>query len=275
MSLLRCIWCSRGRPHVSFEKKAHIVPQSLGGNEICKNVCDECNAFFGNRKPDTPSIEETIKEAFIIPRTMFLEYKGAIGKNKALVKPSSRYFKLDWRTRSTKAKQGYSLDPVFQRSLGIQLRRGIYKMYLETISHKGLDANQDRYDFIRSFARYGLGDPPVFYFLKRSTNFLLVSNWTEKPTIRIGSERPFDYLVDAQSFTEFDFLGRTFGIATSGVWQLSFDQYARDSSTAKADSFRGVLEVHDFDDIDLALTISSKGDDYEAWIRARQHLYHF
>jgi hypothetical protein len=218
-----------------------------------------------------PSIEETIKEAFVIPRTIFLESRKEIGQNKALVKPSSVYFKIDWRNRTISPKPRYSLDQNFQRRLGIQLRRGLYKMYLETISAKQLDANDGRYDFIRTFSLNGLGNPPVYYFLKRYGAFPLVSTWTEKPHLRVGDERPFTYLVETQSFTEFELLGHTFGIATSDNWCLSVETYMRESTAAKTALFLGVLEVQDFDDIDLALTILSKTDAYQSWLDARRN----
>lgn len=45
-----CPYCRRGRPEVSYEKREHVIPQAFGkfkDNLIARNVCDECNAYFG------------------------------------------------------------------------------------------------------------------------------------------------------------------------------------------------------------------------------------
>lgn len=46
-----CRFCGKSMPTVKFEKVAHVVPESIGGNKnlICYEECDECNAFFGER----------------------------------------------------------------------------------------------------------------------------------------------------------------------------------------------------------------------------------
>ena len=59
-----CIWCSKSEDIVNFNKIAHTIPQSLGGNHICKNVCDSCNEYFGNKEFGKPAIEITLKEVF-------------------------------------------------------------------------------------------------------------------------------------------------------------------------------------------------------------------
>ena len=40
----QCIWCGKKEPEVSFENKPHILPHSLGGDEIGFDICDDCNA---------------------------------------------------------------------------------------------------------------------------------------------------------------------------------------------------------------------------------------
>ena len=43
-----CRFCSRGKPEVSFRKKAHAIPEFLGNKSIFTNYeCDSCNHFFG------------------------------------------------------------------------------------------------------------------------------------------------------------------------------------------------------------------------------------
>src|SRR5690349_7596683 len=68
----RCIWCGLSDGEVPFRKRAHSIPQGLGGQDICENVCDHCNEYFGNKKSAGVSIEEAIKETFHISRLRFL-----------------------------------------------------------------------------------------------------------------------------------------------------------------------------------------------------------
>jgi hypothetical protein len=44
----KCIFCSSVGP---FSKEEHIIPESLGGNEILPQgfVCDQCNSYFGSK----------------------------------------------------------------------------------------------------------------------------------------------------------------------------------------------------------------------------------
>ncbi|MBK0368245.1 HNH endonuclease [Flavobacterium agrisoli] len=37
-----CLWCLKKEPDVTFIKKAHTIPKSLGGQNYNKNVCDDC-----------------------------------------------------------------------------------------------------------------------------------------------------------------------------------------------------------------------------------------
>lgn len=46
-----CRFCGKRMPDVKFEKVAHVVPESIGGNKnlVCYEECDECNAYFGKK----------------------------------------------------------------------------------------------------------------------------------------------------------------------------------------------------------------------------------
>lgn len=128
-----CIWCKENEAKVLFEKQAHTVPKSLGGENICVNVCDLCNKYFGDHDNRLPPIETVIKETFNITRTRFLMTGQNIGKNKSLPKFSSIYFKvnLNQNKPSLTIKQKYGYDRGFQEKIGRQIKRGIYKMFLE------------------------------------------------------------------------------------------------------------------------------------------------
>lgn len=65
----RCIWCGKSEPEVSFKNKPHIVPDSVGGSELGKDICDVCNAYFGaSTHPNLPSPDLIFKEIFNLKR---------------------------------------------------------------------------------------------------------------------------------------------------------------------------------------------------------------
>lgn len=67
-----CIWCSKKENFVTFNKIAHTIPQSLGGKNICKNVCDDCNEYFGRKEFGKPAVEIALKEVLNISKYLLL-----------------------------------------------------------------------------------------------------------------------------------------------------------------------------------------------------------
>jgi hypothetical protein len=257
-NIRQCIWCLKSEGQVTFKKLAHTVPQSLGGQKICKNVCDDCNAFFGNHYKNSPSIETIIKETFNISRMRFLAVQNGIGKNKAMSKFSSIYFKVDSKKNKVDLKLSYRLQKGFQEKIGRQIKKGLYKMFLEEIERQTDDGFNSRYDFIREFARYDLGDYPVLYFERLHGVFLMSKDYVVNPEIFLESDQQFQYLVNEPSFMEFEFLGHVFSLATSRYWNLAFDNYIKKSIEAKKHIFRSWRFVNNFNDIDLALSVLDK-----------------
>ncbi len=250
----KCIWCCR-TGNVTFNKKAHTIPQNLGGNEICKNVCDECNLFFGTHYKGSPSVEATIKETFNISRAKFLAVDNKIGKNKPMTKFSSEYFNLNLKKHLLTLKPKYKLQKGFQEKIGRQIKKGLYKIFLEEIERQTGDGLNPKYDFIREFARYDLGDYPVFYFERRLGMILMAKNWAVTPPFYITQEGQLGYLVNEPYFFEFEFLGHVFGIATSKIWNVGYDNYIEKTKKAKMQFFRGYRVVNAFNDIDISLCV--------------------
>lgn len=162
--LRHCIWCRKTEKETTFNKLAHTIPQTLGGKDICRNVCDECNAYFGNHHNGSPSVETIIKETFNISRIRLLDTETHVGKNKPIAKFSSIYFKVDLKKHKIELKQSYKLQSGFQEKIGRQIKKGLYKIFLEETERQKGEGHNPEYDFIREFARFDLGDYPLFYF---------------------------------------------------------------------------------------------------------------
>lgn len=251
----KCIWCSKTEEKAEFKKIAHTIPQTLGGKQICTNVCDECNLYFGSYINKIPPIETVIKETFNISRARFLQTDSEIGKNKAMPKFSSIYFNVDFVKNKMSLKAGYKHHAHFQEKISRQLKRGLYKIFLEETERQRQDGHSDKYDFIREFSRYDFGDYPVFYFQRRHGMIFMTKEWAKTPELNMKKDYKFKYLIDEPCFFEFELLGHVFGIATSRNWELAFDNYIKKTSEAKKDQFNSFKQVKNFNDIDLTLAI--------------------
>lgn len=251
----KCIWCSLDESQGFFNKRAHTIPQSLGGLNICENVCDHCNSFFGTHNNKLPPIETIIKETFNISRARFLFTDGQIGKNKAMSRFSSVYFNVDFKKRSIDLKPSYELKTGFQEKICRQLKKGIFKMFLEERERQKGDAHDSKYDFIREFARYDLGDYPVVYFERRHGIIAMAKDWARNPAIFMDKDHQFTYLTSEHSFFEFELLGHLFGVPCSRSWELNFDNYIKETIQKKAEFFKSWKFITKFNDIDLALNV--------------------
>lgn len=253
----KCVWCKQTESEVKFDKQAHTIPKSLGGKNICINVCDLCNEYFGNHDNRLPPIETVIKETFNITRTRFLMNGQNIGKNKSLTKFSSIYFKvnLNQNKPSLSIKQQYGYDREFQKKIGRQIKRGIYKMFLEETERQKKNGHDIKFDFIRDFARYNESDYPVFYFERKYGIIAISMDWVKSPTLFLSGDYKMKYLIKHSNFEEFEFLGHVFSIPTSKDWNLYWDDYLIQTSLAKKNHFKSIKLINHFNDIDLALSI--------------------
>lgn len=206
---------------------------------------------------------------------MFLQPIGGIGKNKALTHPSFRYYHLDHRKRTFKVKPAYCARPNLGPTLGRQLRRGLYKMYLETLSSRGEDVCMSRYDFIREFARYGRNDLPVFYFMRRIGVYLNQKELIESPMLQSVHYKSPGYLVETEAFSEFEIVGHVFGIVSREHSEDDFVEYLSKTREVKRLIFLGVSEVYRFEDIDLTLSALSETGGYERWLANKSPIHRF
>lgn len=257
----KCIWCSKTELNANFKKLAHTIPQTLGGKNICINVCDNCNHFFGSYDNKIPPIETVIKETFNISRARFLQHDNEIGKNKAMPRFSSIYFNVDFVKNKYALKTSYKFHPNFQEKISRQLKKGLYKIFLEETERQKFDGHSDKFDFIREFCRYDLGDYPVFYFERTNGVIMMTKSWAKSPELFLEENQQFKYLIREPSFFEFELLGHVFGIATSRYWEIAFDNYIRKTSEAKKGYFKSFKLVKNFNDVDLLLSVLNDSKD--------------
>ena len=248
-----CIWCSRKEPSAIFQTKAHTIPKSLGGVFICKNVCDECNQYFGSKKNGKPSIDGIVKDSFAITRARLRSIDNEAGEVQA-VDYKSEFFRLDFKRLKIEPSRGFKRSPHFQRELGVLLRRGIYMIYLEELERQFETAHDPRYDFIRRFVRYGHDDLPVFYFEKRLGAFLIAPGMANQPKLGLTPEMRAGWLINHPAFVEFDFLQHTFGIPISSLYKTYGTEYIKKSAKHKAKLYRRIIQIVNWNDMDLTMS---------------------
>jgi HNH endonuclease len=250
-----CIWCSKSEIVTTFENDAHTIPKSLGGKNLCESVCDSCNSYFGNMHDKLPSIETVIKETFNISRLMFLASSSDVGKNKSLARFKSVFFNVDLQKRKIRVKPKYSLRNNFQTDLGRQLRRGIFKIYLEERERQLGDGNDNKFNFIREFSRYNLGDYPVLYFKRKHGIMITLDKWNQSPELIMKKGFRMKYLIDDLNYFEFELLGHVLGIPISRHYEISREIYLRETRKLKKELFEQVFPINKFSDFDFTLNI--------------------
>lgn len=251
----KCIWCKRHEGETSFKTKAHTIPESLGGVYICENVCDECNHYFGTHQNQKPPIDNVIKETFNISRARFLNATNNFGKNKSMARFKSLYFDVNFKKGEIKAKAAYQLKKGFQKNLARQLKKGVYKIFLEEQERQNYIGQNSNFDFIREFARFDNGDYPLLYFERKIGLIPMATDWAKKPEFIINSDFQLNYLFCNKFFFEFEFLGHVFGIPICENWEPHISDYLEISTSLKSQFFKRVIFVEHFQDIDFTLRI--------------------
>ena len=213
-----CIWCSRTKPSVKFESRAHTFPKSLGGQKVCPDVCDECNHSFGRPTCSEPSIEVVLKEVLNFSRYYLLQPI----KNQKLPRYKSEYFNVDWQKNSMRLKPRYALKYRLKDILGRQFRRGIYKVFLEESHRVRNDGHEAKYDFIREFSRYGFGDNPIYWLVPKFGLAIYSADDCLHPELRFTESS--DFLERDYPIYNYQIMGHQFYIPVSKYFESLFYQ---------------------------------------------------
>ncbi|PIQ19140.1 MAG: hypothetical protein COW66_02665 [Flavobacteriaceae bacterium CG18_big_fil_WC_8_21_14_2_50_34_36] len=249
-NLQQCIWCLKNEPNITFLKKAHTIPRSLGGKHYNKKVCDNCNEFFGDRKSlnNKYSIETVLKEAFIVSRTRYLPQhpKKNVGKFK------SQFFEIKYRNNKPRLSPRISYKFSSQTELCRAFKRGLYKMYFEEISRQNGIGFEDKFNLIRNFARFDIGDLPVYYFTKRIGATLMFKSESETPILLFNRMK---YLYSDEKFVEIEFLGHVLGFPIAEYSKRDLEKYLKKSIDLKKEIFSTYKEIQYFTDIDFTLSL--------------------
>ncbi len=193
----RCIWCGESEPKVQFRNKPHIVPDSVGGNELGKDICDSCNSYFGSKRPNNlPSPDIIFKEIFNLERF----FNGSLSITNGEKYRSELFPLIDGELHIRRS----ILDNTLYSDL---LKAAFYEIFLQkyhAFTHNGHD---NRFDGIRCLARYNvnISNLKVYYVHQQM--------WFRKSILNQTQIYFNDYHLkelNRTGFYSFDFLGFTF-----------------------------------------------------------------
>lgn len=149
----KCIWCGRTAPEVSFYTEPHILPHSLGGDEIGLDVCDDCNHYFGTATRGVPSVNLAFKEIFGAFKTF-----GNNLNEHTYEKFSSVFFQFRHSQRKIIIKNNFN-----SRAITKQFKRSLYEVFLQKYHAVTGNGNHPMYEMVKKYARFDIGNPHVFY----------------------------------------------------------------------------------------------------------------
>ena len=149
----KCIWCGRTTEEARFTSDAHILPHSLGGSEIGTDVCDDCNHYFGTATRGVPNVNLAFKEIF----GAFKTFGDNLNEN-TYKKFSSTFFQYRHSQHKIIIKSNFN-----SRAITKQFKRSLYEVFLQKYHAVTGNGNHPMLDMVRKYARYGIGDPHVFY----------------------------------------------------------------------------------------------------------------
>lgn len=247
-----CIWCLKEEGLVTFNRAAHIFPQSLGGRRLCKNVCDSCNSYFGSKQQGLPSVEIALKEPLNISRMFIL---SGFKDNKAPIpRFKSEYFDYDLQKQVISPKFKYRLISEFQTKFTKQFKRGIYKIFLEERSESVGDALDTQFNFIREFARYGIGNPPVFYCRPAIPAVFVSREDLEDPVIRFTEHS--DEVMKRFGFYSYYFMTHSIAIPVIGAYELTMDQYIKFILESEKRIYDRIIPLRYITDLDFIFSFA-------------------
>ena len=166
----QCIWCGKKEPEVSFENKPHILPHSLGGDEIGFDICDDCNAYFGTVTLGKPALDFVFKEIFNAYRFFSQNLTSESYK-----KFHSAFFNYYHKKHLIKIRSNFRTSIITR-----QFKRSLFYIFLQKYHFITRNGNHPMFDSVRKFARYGIGSLKVFYAFN---NIILTPANKDHPTI--------------------------------------------------------------------------------------------
>lgn len=243
----KCIWCGNTEVTTSFETAPHILPRRLGGTEIGFDVCDDCNHYFGTApkgKVGVPSIDHALKEIFGAFRMFGKNLNSQSYRNY-----TSSYFSYRHKERTIKIRNNYN-----SKAITTQFKRGLYEIFLQKYHYLTKDGNNQKFDFVRNFARYGIGNPHIYYAFN---NVILAPGEGEmnNPTLHMSEKLVDD--MNKYGFFNIWIFGHNFYIEVFPILAIRYHrqylQMQADTTLLNAKGNEAIFEFTDVSQIDFLM----------------------
>ena len=242
-----CIFCGKDATQTTFKEKPHTMPKSLGSISIGVDICDECNHYFG--QPDNlvfPKlcIEVCVKEIFSLMKTL-------LNREDNPQRLKSIYFEYWKAKRKIVLKSHFKFNDRFLITFARQFKRGIYEMFLQEyhkITGNGLD---NRFNQIRKFARYNIGDIPLYYLVN---NGIILVEDTSHPKFPFSESQFHD--INTYVFYTFFLCGQWFFLEVTPRAELSREVFlSKQYKQFKVGGavYSDLIEIIRITDIDFSL----------------------
>lgn len=193
----KCIWCGKEEPLATFKNKPHILPDSVGGTELGKDICDECNSYFGsNPNQYIPSPDLLFKEIFNLKR--FFDGGKSITNGEKF--RSSLFPVID---NKLYIKKKYLFSPVIAN----QLKIAFYEIFLQKYHAYTENGHDSSLMGVVSYARYNANVCNLKVYFRHQKMWF-------RPTILNKTFLPFSPIIleelNTTGIFSFDFMGYTF-----------------------------------------------------------------
>lgn len=251
----KCIWCNRNEELAAFKTIAHTFPQSLGGKNICLNVCDDCNFAFGRKQSFQPSVDLAIKEIFNLSRFLISDKKNI----RSYKRFSSEYFKVNPELRKIGVKMKYKFQSKFQENFARSFKRGIYKIFLEERERICGDSHSEEFNFIREFSRYNLNDIPLYYLKPLQPIILIDQENLDNP--KLYFMKSHIELHEKYRLYEFYYGGYTYLLHTNAFMQdFHINNYMNEIILKNNNSISSsiLIKINKMEDLDFRFSFFNK-----------------
>jgi hypothetical protein len=176
-------------------------------------------------------------------------------RDKKLPRFKSEYFNYDMEKHLIQPKFRYRIISDFRGKFTKQFKRGIYKIFLEERSESRGDALDPQFDFIREFARYGIGDYPVYYCRPTTPAIFFSLPDVMEPVIRFTDHS--DRVMQEFGFYSYYFISHTITFPTIRTYELTLDNYVRYFLKSDDSQFDKMIPLKSITDIDFIFSFAN------------------
>lgn len=252
----RCIFCLRDEPQTTFKEKSHTISKSLGGVEIGFDICDECNHYFGHHdtllpKPPRMAVEVCTKEIFALIRCL-IEH-GSHDRREKARRLRSTFFNFRASENRFEVKSSFKYNSGFLDVFTNQFKRGIYEFFLQEYHRQTGCGLEERFNNVRNYARYNIGDLPL-YHLRGDNGVLLLEGDISIPRLSF-SENQIE-IINAYGFYVLYLWGYWFYLEVTPMAEFNRESYLkRHAKKIMGTGFvvNRLIEVKSIFDIDFTL----------------------